>query len=636
MLNVIILAVVLGIAAQVVSEWFKLPAILPLLLFGMIAGPSVLGILDPELLGHGLEVIVHVGVAVILFEGGLSLDMRELSRFGGAIRNLLSLGATITTFGSAAAAHFIVGLPWPTAFLFGAIVMVTGPTVIAPLLRHMVAPSRLKTILTSEGLIIDAIGATVAYLILQGVERTGMPAVELGGDLIKVAAVGSILGFVAGSLGRFAAQSRLLSSEIRNLSVLAILLLAFMIAEHQAPRSGILTSVVMGVRMASGQLPDLAKMKNFKGQLTVFLISLVFVLLAAQLDLDAIYELGWSGLWVVLALIFVIRPLSVFGSIMPSQLGLKERIALGLTAPRGIVAAAVASLSAISLREAGIEGASTLEGLVYLVILVTAAWATLMAVVLPRLLGYVDDPSRRRAVLVGANRLTELIASVIETSGRSVAVVDAVPWRMDRFRASGHKAVVGDARDARSYEEAGLERDNLLVAATTNDELNILVAELAHNEFDVEHPLIALQEPPEDFGTRSRAWIDLLGGRGVSVASWVQRIEAGHVEIVEIGRDPEDVSFLLEDVVRRFPEDVLVLAGWVDDDLTFRIVPDDLPTFDRVTLLVTEGEALEHLRTEVGAEEFGTAVPGPLPEEERRPEDERAEAETGEESEDQG
>ncbi|HVS02778.1 MAG TPA: cation:proton antiporter [Thermoanaerobaculia bacterium] len=596
-LPAIVIAIVLGIAAQVVAERLRLPAILPLLLFGMLAGPQALGWFDPRHLGEGLEVLVHLAVAVILFEGGLSLNMKQLSRVGGAVRNLLTVGALVTTIGAAWLAHLAVGLDWPTAVLFGAIVMVTGPTVIGPLLRHMVAPRRLKTILTSEGLIIDAIGATAAYLALQWVERAGMPVALLVTEVVKVALVGVVVGFVAGSFARFATRSRIFGVEIRNLAILSILLLAYLAAEGQARQSGILTAVVMGITMSAAPLPDIGRIRMFKGQLTILLISFVFVLLAARLDLRAMVGLGGRGLAVVAGLIFVVRPLSVFLSVTPRQLPFRERLALALTAPRGIVAAAVASLSALSLSAAGMPGASRLEALVYVVILATGVWATLMALVLPRLLGYVDDPSRRRAVVMGAHGFTLALARVLKRSGRSVVALDAVPWRLERFRDAGFFTVVGDARDASSYEEAGLERDSILVAATTNDELNLLVAELAHTEFGVEHPVVALQEPPESFGTHSRAWAELLGGRGIDVGAWTRRLEEDQVELLDVPlREDEQTVLALRDAHRRWPDGVVLLCGWRGQDIAFRIDPERLTSFDSATLLVTRGEVLDLLR----------------------------------------
>jgi len=171
---------------------------------------------------------------------------------------------------------------------------------------------------------------------------------------------------------------------------------------------------------------------------------------------------------------------------------------------------AVASLAAREMAKVGIGGASEMEGLVYLTILITGTWSTAGALLLPRVLGFTADPARRRAVLIGANGLTEALARLLAAAGRTTLAVDAVSWRLDRFRAAGLLTVVGDARDAAAYEEAGVERDSLVVAGTTNDELNLLVAELVRAEFGVEHPVVALQAPPDELGRRSRAWIDLL------------------------------------------------------------------------------------------------------------------------------
>jgi NhaP-type Na+/H+ and K+/H+ antiporter len=245
--------------------------------------------------------------------------------------------------------------------------------------------------------------------------------------------------------------------------------------------------------------------RAFKGQLTTLIISMLFILLAAQLDLGTVIALGWSGFAVVVGLIILVRPLAVGLSIWPGQLDGRGRTVIALTAPRGIVAAAVASLAAHEMGKAGIEGAIEMEGLVYLSILVTGAWSTVGALVLPRILGYTADPARRRAVVVGANALTQTLARILTDNGRTTITVDAVAWRLDRFRKAGLRTVVGDARDVVTYEEAGVERDSLVVVATTNDELNLLVAELARTEFGVEHPVVAMQRPPDDLGRRSRA-----------------------------------------------------------------------------------------------------------------------------------
>ncbi len=609
-LTTVVAAIVLGIAAQILAERTKVPAILPLLAAGILAGPelwSMLGVhvaplVDPEAMGGGLEVLIHLGIALILFEGGLSLDPRQLRRVGGAVRNLLSVGIAVTAVGAAWLFHVLLSMPWSTSALFGAIVTVTGPTVIAPLLRHMIVPRPVATVLVSEGLIIDPIGAVLAYLVLQTIDRPGVPMGVLGRELAWLVVIGAVVGFAAGSAAKLVIGSRRTGDDIRNLTILAILLFAYVVAEHQAPQSGILAAVVMGFTMSAADIPDLVRLREFKGQLTVLLISVLFVLLAAQLDLRTLDDLGWRGLVVVGGLILLVRPLAVALSIPGRELDLAGRSVVALTAPRGIVAAAVASLASRQLRQAGVAGASALEGMVYLTILVTGVWATGMSIVLPRVLGYARDPKRRLTVLVGAHALSEALAGVLLDEGRAVTVLDSAPGKLARLSERGVGAVRGDAQDAASFERAGVQRDTQVVALTTNDELNLLVAELVRDELGVEHPAVALDQPSEEFGRVRRAWVDLVGGRPLDLGLWIRRFEAGQALLATVGlSEPKALEALR--LQMGFPlgpssgpdgeegdEDrVVPLIAWSDGAPSFRLDSRDTEAFrafERLTVMV--------------------------------------------------
>jgi hypothetical protein len=255
----------------------------------------------------------------------------------------------------------------------------------------------------------------------------------------------------------------------------------------------------------------------------------------------------------------------------------------------------VASLAAREMEKAGLAGAGELEGLVYLTILATGAWSTLGALVLPHALGFTSDPSRRRAVVVGAHALTETLARLLAAAGRTTVVIDSVPWRLDRFRSAGLPTVVGDARDAITYEEAGVERDSLVVAATTNDELNLLVAELVRSEFGVEHPVVALQQPPEDLGRRSRAWVDLLGGAGVDVPRWMRRVESDQAHLLEIDPGQEESLALLHSVEREHSGSVLRLVGHRGGEVVLEVSDGQIDQLDRLVVLVAEGRPRELL-----------------------------------------
>ncbi len=584
-LQTLVAAVFLGIAAQLIAHRWRLPAILPLLILGMLCGPSGLSLFDPGALGHTLEVVVHLGVAIILFEGGLSLKLDQLRQVGTSLRNLLTIGTMVTWVGAAWLANFFTGIAWPTAALFGAIVTVTGPTVVAPLLRHLVAPKKVRTLLLSEGLMIDPIGAVLAYFVLQWIERSGLHWQALSVDLLHLAATGTILGFAAGIVAVFAMRSRKLGDELRNLVILALLLGCFLLAELQSPQSGILASMVMGLTVSGTSSSDLNPLKSFKGQLTVLVISILFILLSGQLDLESIGRLGSAGALVVVGLILVVRPLAVFLSVPPSMMSVKERLLIGLTAPRGIVAAAVASLSAIQLRAQGLDqDATTLEGLVYLVIIATCTFSTLMAPVLPRWLGFTNDPSRRRVILVGAHSFSIHLAKILEEEGWHAVVIDGVPRKLAAVRAERVVAIPGDARDPETYDRAGLGRDTKVLALTANDELNILVAELVRTEFGVEHPVVALQNPPEELGSQRQPWIDLLGQGNLNLPKWSQQLSEGRAWLTTLELSDRQAHELMG-VLRENSSQAIVICGWTDGRPDFQLVNQKLNDFKKLTLL---------------------------------------------------
>ena len=595
-LQTVVAAVVLGMVAQVLAHRFKLPAILPLLLLGMLCGPFGLGLFEPSALGHGLEVVLHLGVAVILFEGGLLLDLHQLRQVSGPLRNLLTLGTAVTGVGSAALAHYCVGVSWPTASLFGAIVTVTGPTVIAPLLRHMVAPKKTRTILLSEGLMIDPIGAVLAYLVLQWIERAGMGWRPMAVELLELCITGSILGLVGGFIAMEAIRRRALGEELRNLVILAVLFGAFFWAEEQAPTSGILAAVVMGLVVSFAQLPDLSPLKAFKGQLTVLFISVLFILLSGKLDLEAVGQLGGPGIMVVAGMILLVRPLSVFLSMPGKSVDFKEKLILALTAPRGIVAAAVASLSAIELSQHGrADDAVALEGLVYLVILVTCTWATLMAKILPGRLGYLDDPSRRKVVLVGMNYLTLEIGKLFRVRNWTVSVIDGVREKLKPLRDHAIVGVADDARDAVSYDKAGVERDTIVIALTTNDELNLLTAELLRDEFGIEHPVVTLQRPSSELGHVRHAWVDVLGNREIELPRWAGLIRNDKALLRTVSMpDSTPERQALQGLIADHPRDLAVLFGWKSDKPTFDF-EDNLPIDAQELTLVVQRHLLDEL-----------------------------------------
>ena len=352
------LALAAGIMAQSVSRLLRLPGIVLLLAGGALLGPEGAGWIQPRSLGDGLFGIVDFGVAIILFEGGLNLEWSRLKRQEAAIRRLITWGALVTLGGGAALAGLLLGMRWNIAILFGALVVVTGPTVIQPLLRDMRLGPRLKTILEAEGVLIDPIGALLAGFILQLV--TGLTVTTLASQTASVVVsigFGLLAGLAAGFLLAGALRYRLLVAHgYENIFTLASVVLLFEACDVVSAPSGLVAVTVAGVVLGNLETRVGEDLREFKDQLTVLLVGMLFILLAADVALDDVRALGWNGFGVVAGLILVVRPLGVWIATRGTKLPIRERVFIGAIAPRGIVAAAIASITAATLEAEGVAG----------------------------------------------------------------------------------------------------------------------------------------------------------------------------------------------------------------------------------------------------------------------------------------
>ena len=353
------LALAFGIMAQSVSRLLRLPGIVLLLACGALLGPEGVGWIQPKALGQGLFGIVDFGVAIILFEGGLNLEWSRLKRQEAAIRRLITWGALVTLVGAAALAGLVLGWPWDLAILFGALVVVTGPTVIQPLLRDMRLRPRLKTILEAEGVLIDPIGALLAGFILQLVVVPSVTTLssQTAGVVISTAGVmvsmgfGLLAGLAAGFLLAGALRYRLLVAHgYENIFTLASVVLLFEACDALMASSGLVAVTVAGVVLGNLETRVGRDLREFKDQLTVLLVGMLFILLAADVALDDVRALGRNGLVVVAGLVLVIRPLGVWIATRGTKLPTREQVFIGAIAPRGIVAAAIASITAATSR----------------------------------------------------------------------------------------------------------------------------------------------------------------------------------------------------------------------------------------------------------------------------------------------
>ncbi|KPZ70957.1 K(+)/H(+) antiporter NhaP [Shewanella sp. P1-14-1] len=416
---------VLSLLCQWLGWKFRLPAILPLLLCGLLLGPG-LDILNPDaIFGDLLFPIISLGVAVILFEGALTLNFKEIKDHGRMVTNLVTFGAFITWACIAPAAHWLLGFEWPMAMLFGALVVVTGPTVIVPMLRTVRPKSNLASILRWEGIVIDPIGAILAVLVYEyiAVAAAADPTTHVLSALGMTLLLGFGMGAVAGYLIGIALRTNVFPHYLKNTAVLTIMLGMFVGSNLLQEESGLLTVTVMGIWLANMRGVDIADILEFKETLTVLLISALFILLAARLNSTAMLDLGWGGVGVLLVVLFIARPLSIWISGIGTSLSRADKWFLSWVAPRGIVAAAISSLFAIKLEAIGVNGASSIVPLVFLIIIGTVVIQSLTASPWAKFLGVKADSSQG-LLLFGASKFSRELAKVLTDKQVKVVLAD--------------------------------------------------------------------------------------------------------------------------------------------------------------------------------------------------------------------
>lgn len=364
--------VVAGIAAQVLAGYLHIPSIVLLLLFGILLGRDGLGFLVPSLLGVGLEVVVSLSVALILFEGGLNLQLGELKEVSSSLRNLVTLGVLITLMGASIAAHWLSEFPWSIAFLYASLVVVTGPTVINPLLKQIGVDKQVSTLLEGEGVFIDPIGAILAVIVLHFVLSGNVQAFILIKGLVLRLGIGGAIGISGGwLLCQLLKQDEFLSQELKNLVVLASVWGLFSLAQVLRGESGLVVAVVMGIVLRASNLSSEHLLRRFNEQLSILANSVLFILLAADLSIASVFALGWGSVLTVLMLMLIVRPIDILISTWNQGFKWQQQLFLSWVAPRGIVAASLASLFAVSLTKQGINGGDSIKALVFLTIMMT-------------------------------------------------------------------------------------------------------------------------------------------------------------------------------------------------------------------------------------------------------------------------
>jgi NhaP-type Na+/H+ or K+/H+ antiporter len=467
-----------GVVATVLAGRLRSPAIVPLLVTGVVLGEGGLGVLRPDALGDGLLALVEVAIALILFEGALGLRLHPVRGNVAVVRNLLTIGALTTFAGAVAAAVVLLDFPLSRAAVVGAILVVTGPTVVIPLLRWARPRPALGEILRWEGILIDPIGALAAVVVLELVvagQGSSLPLAAAAYATTLVCGVG--VGAAAGLLLDGAMRTpRLVEPSLREPLALATAIGAFAAAEAACKGSGLFAATVAGLVLALREPPGLHDVERFKGALGSFVLSMIFVLLAAQVRLSDVWSLGWRGVAFYVALIFV-RWAAVEASTLRAPLTARDRLFLAWVAPRGVVAMTVASLSAETLAREGDPGASSILAAVVLVIVGTVVVQGFTARAVARRLG-VSAPRPTTVVIVGAGSFGRSLARHLAEARRPVVLVDRNPAHLAGLEdVAGVRALAADAHDDDAMEEIDPATVAMVLAATPNDEANALVCE---------------------------------------------------------------------------------------------------------------------------------------------------------------
>lgn len=480
--------IILGILAQWVAWKFKIPAILPLILIGLLVGPLstfmsedgsqwLQPIWNGEkglFPGQNLFYFVSLAVGIILFEGGLTLKRGEISKVGPVIGKLISIGAAITFIGAGVAAYYVFGLSWRISFLFAALIIVTGPTVITPILRNIPLKKDVAAVLRWEGILIDPIGALVAVLVYEFISVGGDSGYTKQAllDFGKIILVGMAFGISAGYALYFSVKKKLVPHYLSNVISLSMVMAVFVISDLFAHESGLLAVVVMGMFLGNSDLPSLKELLYFKESLSVLLVSILFILLAANIsveDLLLVYNLKTAILLAIV--IFVLRPLTVFASTIGSPLKTNEKLFISWVGPRGIVAAGISSLFGTQLVAKGVVGAEYITPLVFAVVLVTVIINATTARVMASWMGVFLNKSEG-IIMVGASKVSRLIATYLHKNNRHVVLIDSNQLNINRAKELGLEAFTANIYADDLTDNIELNDVGYLLAMTGSDEIN--------------------------------------------------------------------------------------------------------------------------------------------------------------------
>jgi NhaP-type Na+/H+ or K+/H+ antiporter len=588
----------LGVGAQVLADRFRVPSVLFLIITGILVGPVGLGIVSLSTFGgSALSTIVGLSVAIIMFEAAFHLKIEKFNEARSTTFRLVTVGAVIALVGTALAARFFLGTGWDLAFLIGALLVATGPTVITPILQIVPVRSRVGSALELEGVTNDVTAAILAVAVFEFViaPEEGISTIliafaeRLGTGILFGAIVAAVIWYLLNHVDLSPDNA----PQNARLIVLAGALIAYGSADALFSEAGIAAAVTAGFVLGNADLPYEESIENFKGDVSLVVLSFVFITLGALIQFDTFTALGLGGIAVVLAVALLIRPVIVFVSTIGGRISFREKLWMTAVSPRGIIPASVATLFALELQSSGMaEAATLLSGTVFLVILATVVFEGGFARHYAELLDIIP----MRAIIVGGGKVGRDLATRLEARGEDVVIIEDDEEIVETARSEGFSVHIGDGTDSDVLQAAGAENASTVVATTGDDDVNLLVAQLAATTFDTDQVISRVNQPENEnafngldvetiASTTATSWAIDNHIERPALWNWMTELDrSGDVQEFEV--TAEDVAGkTIAELGNAIPDGCLI--GLVDRDGE-NMVPDgdfNLRPGDRITLI---------------------------------------------------
>jgi NhaP-type Na+/H+ or K+/H+ antiporter/Trk K+ transport system NAD-binding subunit len=620
-LLVVVTIMGLGVVAQVLADRLAVPSVLFLILAGVGVGPEGLGVISPDVFGDALPAIVGLSVAIIVFEGAFSLQLNRLREAPRETIRLVTLGAAFALLGTAAVVHYALGVSWDLSLVVGALLVATGPTVITPVLKVVPVRERVASTLETEGVVNDVTAAILAVVIFEyallrddGILRVaGEFAYRLGFGVF----VGTLVAVVLWYVLRHTELTAESAPQNARLLVLIGALGSYGIAEAVATEAGIAAVATGGIVLGNLDVPYREDIEQFKGDVTLLVLAFVFITLASLLSIADLLALGVGGLVVVVAVVIFIRPLLVLACTVGDQFDTRERLFMSALGPRGIIPASVATLFALELRsraealtaaaadappaettqllaQAETLGtqADVLVGTVFLVILVTVVAQGGFA----RHIAQHLDVIPMRVLIVGGGRVGRALTTRLENRGEQVVIIESDDEQLERLRQLGYTARRGDGTDRATLRKAGAENAAVLAATTNDDDVNLLVAQLGRNSFDVERVIARVNTPANVDAFEDLAVETVQASMSIAhemdnrierpaISEWMTELDrSGDVQEIEVTAS-NVVGQSVSELTDELPEDVHLALLSSDGNSRIPHADDTLQEGDHITFI---------------------------------------------------